>query len=270
MYVEFGWVPIMCFLHVERNRNKARVKIGQAKTNEGNRYVGVYSFSRGISEMKRIALAVLLALCGARVYGQAAVPAGQAEVAITQEDVKRLQAALNDTKSIEALADQLGLPKEEVKGWFSRHKTAVISSIVGLATLYGTGCGLGKIGAMAQTKEDPNKFVDGTWRIRQLCAKLACWYTPLVWMENKAVAGKNWSKENKWEAAGLILAAILVGALIYDLAHGKDAKTVILLKKAFGKKAVADVQAVVEDAKKEEAKVNAAVAPAPAVVPATA
>jgi hypothetical protein len=206
--------------------------------------------------MKRIALAVLLALSGARVYGQA-VPVEQSRE-VTQAQVEALQAALNDTKSMDALADQLGLPKEDVKGWFSRHKTAVISSIIGLAT-YGTACGLGKWGSCAiKTAAEGKKaaeFNADTTRIRQLCAKLACTYVPLVWMKDKAVVGKNWSVDNKWSTAGIALAVIAVGALIYDLAHGKDAKTIILLKKAVGKKAVAEVQAVVEDAKKEADKV---------------
>ncbi|MFA6263565.1 MAG: homeobox domain-containing protein [Candidatus Babeliales bacterium] len=216
--------------------------------------------------MKRIALAVLLALCGARVYG--AIPVEQQPQDVTQAQVDELQRVLNDTKSIDAIADQLGLPKEEVKGWFSRHKvitsTAVGTYAVALALSYLTkeAHWNKENGKLQEYKE--SKWTDGTDDITKL-QKLGHYLNHYLKYAQAPVwavqAGLSHAKEHYiWDSV-IAIAAIIV---LYEIYQGKDSLVAHLCKKAFGKKAVAEVQAVVEDAKKEEDKKESA----PAVVPA--
>jgi hypothetical protein len=261
-----------------QNRNKARVKIGEAKTNEGNRYVGVYSFSRGIFEMKRIALAVLLALCGARIYG--AVPVEQPKLVVTQEDVKNVQKLLNDTKSIDALADQLGLPKEEVKGWFSRHKVittsasilAVYAALYGVSRLGDGSINWGKDGKRLASNGGVFKVGDqeAPDTLVKLSDKIRYYLSYLAWAQKPVAFAGTQIKDHYFRTA-LILLALFA---IYELYQGKDSAVAHGLNWVFGKDAVEEAQLVAALAAAEAtpvpAKVEEVAVPVVVATPASA
>jgi hypothetical protein len=209
--------------------------------------------------MKKIALAVLFALCGARVYGmeqQVAQPVTQADMQAVQEG---LEAALKDTKSIEALSEMTGISKEEAKSWMSRNKVALISSIVSIAALYGTGAVLGhRYGnnKIALDSSDFGKWNNNATRFNKICYFLNYLNAPLTKAANGACHAGTWMKGHKAKTAVVALVAVLVGALIFDLSHGKDAQTIKLFKKIFGKNAetVQIASELAKEVAKEEEK----------------
>ena len=212
--------------------------------------------------MKKLTLALLLALCGARVYGQ--LP--QEEAAVNAEQLQVLNAALEtamkDTKSVEAVCQELGLPKEEVKGWFARHKvlTGTGCSLLGV---YATLLALSYCGQEAEYKDDKLTKKLGNLevtapatkmiKVRNALSKLAWAQKPVAWGQ----AGFEKAKNNKGKTAALIVGAIVASVVLYDLCHGKDSAIVAGVNKLFGKKEVAPAtsevaQPTTEEAAKEE------------------
>jgi hypothetical protein len=225
----------------------------------------LYSFLKGIFEMKKIALATLLVLCGARVYG--IDPVEQPKVVVTQEDVRNVQKFLNDTKSIDAMADQLGLPKEEIKGWFSRHKV-ITSTVVGayavaLVLSYLTkeirwNEKTGKIqgysvDCWADTTLDATKFQKLSHYLHHY---LRYAQAPLWAAKYLAIAGRDQITEHYYRSAIIGLLALFA---IYEIYQGKDSAFAHGWNWAFGKNAAEDAQLVAEAIAAEEVAAQAKV-----------
>ncbi|MFA6263564.1 MAG: hypothetical protein WCW33_04025 [Candidatus Babeliales bacterium] len=195
--------------------------------------------------MKRIALATLLALCGARVYG--VNPVEQPKVVATQEDVKNVQKFLNDTKNIDAIADQLGLPKEEVKSWFSRHKVITTSAVIvaAYAALYGISCA-GK----------PLPELTGDKKAYSKLERVQGWLNALAWAQKPVDWAGTQLREHSIRSAIIAAIALLV---IYQIYQGKDSAAVRGWNWMFGKDAVEEAQLVAALAAAEATPVPAKV-----------
>jgi hypothetical protein len=200
--------------------------------------------------MKKLTLALVLTLCGARVYGQ--LP--QEEIAINAEQIQALNAALEtavkDTKSIDAVCQELGLQKEEVKGWFARHK--VLTGAGSLLVVYATLLGLSCCGQEAQYSNGKlttdlgslkkGESVTKMIQVRNALSKLAFLQKPIALAASGGQAGyaKFAASKNKVRNSMITLAiAALVLFAGYEIYQGKDSAFFALCNKLFGKKEVA-------------------------------
>jgi hypothetical protein len=223
--------------------------------------------------MKKLTLALLLALCGARVYGQ--LPQ---EAAVKPEDFQAMAAAveatLKDTKSVDAICQELNLPKEEVKGWFSRHK-ALTGGVLGTyaAILALSLCGQeavidaksGKVTMLNGSSIDADKQAAPTKMIKFRNAMTYLKYAqlPFFYMNEGRKAGYAKAKAHPYKAIGgtLVVAALAIFAA-YELYQGKDSAVAALLNKLFGKKeavAPAATEVAAEPAQPAAEKEEAAV-----------
>jgi hypothetical protein len=208
--------------------------------------------------MKKLTLALVLALCGARVYGQ--LPQ---EAAVNAEQIQALAAgietAMKGTKSVEAVCEELGLPKEEGKSWFARHKV-----LTGAGCTYLTLLALSYFGQAAEYSEgkltkDIASTVDGLKKgdaatrmikVRNALSKLKFLQTPADMILAGSKTGFGHVNANRKAYILLVIAAIIA----WEVYQGKDSAVVAAYNKLFGKKEVAPAtsEVVAEEAAKAE------------------
>lgn len=195
--------------------------------------------------MKKLTLALVLALCGARVYGQ--LPQEEIAInadAVNAEQIQALNAALEaaekDTKSIDAVCQELGLQKEEVKGLFARHK--VLTGAGSLLVVYATLLGLSYCGQATTLQQQGS--ATKVMKVRNALSKLAFLQKPIALAASGSQAGyaKFAASKNKVRNSmiTLVIAALVLFAG-YEIYQGKDSAFFALCNKLFGKKEVAPV-----------------------------
>ena len=207
--------------------------------------------SEMVIDMKKLTLAVVLALCGARVYGQ--LPQ---EVAVKPEDIlaaktlieTTLNTTLKDPRTVEALSEQLNVPPTEVKSWAARHKALTgAGSLLGVyATLLALSCcskearwsdASGVLYDVNNTQLSL-KGTDGKELHVTTMIKIRDALLTLKWTQKPFI----WGKDHKVAA---IVVALLATAITWDLCQGKDSTIVAGVNKLFGKKEIAPATAEV-------------------------
>jgi hypothetical protein len=202
--------------------------------------------------MKKLTLALVGVFCSAYVYGaEPRVEQPQIEAAITQEDAQIVANACSNAKNIGDLLAKSDLSQEE-QSWISKHKKALIGAAATpllLAAIYY----LTHIECFDRIDDETGKVAMGSSH-GPLKTNLTCFLC------------KKWITANTTQKSIATLILIVAALLLYDLAHGRDAITVKLWNKLFGKKEALATQVITEASKKVVSEAPAATPPAPAIV----
>jgi hypothetical protein len=232
-----------------------------------------------IADMKKFTLALVLALCGTRVYGQ--LPQ---DVAASTEPIEALNAPLNttlnaelaeleavmkDPQNIDTACQELGLPKEEVKSWFARHK--VLTGTGSLLGVYATLLALSYCGknvawrkngtiSMLDTLpiDESNQRITKMLKLRSALSRLTFLQVPVDFAAEGVESVWDFVTDNKKPvliAAGILLVA---AAIAWDLYRDKDSVVLAGYNKLFDKKEVAPATSEVVAEETAKAEVTAA------------
>ncbi|MFA6263566.1 MAG: hypothetical protein WCW33_04035 [Candidatus Babeliales bacterium] len=171
--------------------------------------------------MKKLTLALVGVFCGAYVYGaEPHVEKPQSEAVLTHEDAQIIANACSNAKNVGDLLAKSDLSQEE-QSWVSRHKKALIGAAA-IPLLLAAVYYLAHIECFDRIDDETGKVAMGSQG--PLRTNLTCFLC------------KKWITANTTQKSITTLTIIIAALLLYDLAHGKDATTIRLWNKFFGKK----------------------------------
>jgi hypothetical protein len=171
--------------------------------------------------MKKLTLALVGFCCGTYVYGaEPQLKQPQIGATLTQEDAQIVINACSNAQSIGNLLAKSDLSQEE-QSWVSRHKKVLIGSAA-IPLLLAAVYYLAHIECFDRIDDESGKVAMGSRG--PLKTNLTCFLC------------KKWITANTTQKSITTLTLIVAALLLYDLAHGKDATTIRLWNKFFGKK----------------------------------